>query len=109
MDHLLALTIGGKTIEAPTVIPQGGLPKAYDIGSNLILLTFILVIILALFFLIWGGIKWVTSSGDKTKVQGARNTMIYAIIGLIIVFLSYFVINVITTFFKVPSVITLPQ
>jgi len=109
MDRLLALTIDGKTFLAPTIIPQGGLPKAYDIGSNLILLTFILVIILALFFLIWGGIKWVTSSGDKTKVQAARNTMVYAIIGLVIVFLSYFVINVITTFFNVPAVTTLPE
>jgi hypothetical protein len=108
MDQLLALSIGGTPIQAPPAIPQGGLPKAYDIGSNFILLTFILVIILALFFLIWGGIRWVTSSGDKTKVQAARNTMIYAIIGLIIVFLSYFVINVITTFFNVPSVTTLP-
>ncbi len=109
MEKLLALKIGGTPIQAPTVIPQGGLDKAYSIGSNLILLAYILMIIVALFFLIWGGIKYVTSGGEKTKVQNARNTLIYAIIGLVIIFLSYFVINVITSIFNVPSVMTFPQ
>src|SRR5258708_29884006 len=36
--------------------------------------TFVLIIavLIALFFLIYGGIRWITSGGDKTKVDSAR-------------------------------------
>lgn len=54
---------------------------------------FILAAVIALFFLIWGGIKWILSGGDKGKVEAARGTIIAAIVGLIIVFLAFFIIQ----------------
>lgn len=51
--------------------------------------------IIAVIFLIWGGIRWIMSGGDKAKVEAARNTVIGAIIGLIIVFAAYFIIDVV--------------
>ncbi len=65
------------------------------------ILTFILIvaIIIALFYLIWGGIKWVMSGGDKGNVETARNQIIAAIIGLIVIFLAWFVINLVLNFF----------
>ncbi len=41
--------------------------------------------ILAFFFLILGGISWLTSGGDKSAVEAARNKIIAALIGLVIV------------------------
>ncbi len=41
-------------------------------------------VVLVLVFLVWGGIEWITSSGDKSKMEGARNKISNAIIGLII-------------------------
>src|SRR6266700_3103059 len=38
--------------------------------------------LIALFFLIWGGIRWIMSAGDKAKVDSARQTITAAIIGL---------------------------
>lgn len=66
-----------------------------------ITVAFILAVLIALGFLIWGGIKWITSGGDKAGVEGARNTIIAAIIGLIIVFLSFFILNLVLGFFKI--------
>jgi hypothetical protein len=40
-------------------------------------------------FLIWGGIQWLSSGGDKTAVQQARDRLTHAIIGLIILALSW--------------------
>lgn len=40
--------------------------------------------ILVFVFLVWGGIEWITSSGDKSKMEGARNKISNAIIGLVI-------------------------
>lgn len=62
-------------------------------------IAFILAILIALFFLIYGGIKWITSGGDKGGVEAARNQIIAAVIGLIIVFLSFFILNLVLSFF----------
>lgn len=40
--------------------------------------------ILVFVFLVWGAIEWITSSGDKSKLEGARNKISNAVIGLII-------------------------
>jgi uncharacterized membrane protein len=40
--------------------------------------------LLVLLYLIWGGIEWITSGGDKGKTEAARNKITQAIIGLIV-------------------------
>ena len=49
--------------------------------------------IIAVIMLIIGGIKYVVSGGDSKKVTDAKNTVLYAIIGLVICFLSFAIIN----------------
>lgn len=60
---------------------------------------FVGVTIIALLFLIWGGFKWITSQGDKAKVEEARQHIINALIGLVLVFLSYIILNIVLAFF----------
>lgn len=67
--------------------------------GTLINAAFIFAALIALAYLIWGGIKWITSGGEKSGVEGARNHIIAAIIGLVVIFLSYFIINVILYIF----------
>jgi hypothetical protein len=38
--------------------------------------------------IIIGGLKFITSSGNSDRVKSARNTILYAIVGLIIVALA---------------------
>lgn len=47
----------------------------------------------ALVFLIWGGIKFITSGGDPKQAGAARQTITYALIGLILILSSFFIIN----------------
>ena len=49
--------------------------------------------ILSVIMLVWGGIKYTTSAGDTNKVTSAKNTIIYAVIGLIIAILAYAIVN----------------
>lgn len=73
-----------------------------DVGRiivGLINLIFILAVVVALLYLIWGGFKWLVSGGDKTAVQGAREHIVAAIVGLVIIFLSYFILNFVVGFF----------
>lgn len=53
--------------------------------------------IIAVIMLIIGGIKYVISGGDSKKVTDAKNTVLYAIIGLVIAFLAYAIINFVIT------------
>ena len=76
-----------------------GLNLSGNAFGSVITIIFIIATILALVYLIWGGIKYVLSGGDKTKVEGARGAIVAAIVGLVIVFLSYFILNVVVGFF----------
>ncbi|MBQ3348367.1 hypothetical protein IJJ36_04030 [Candidatus Saccharibacteria bacterium] len=49
--------------------------------------------IVAVIMLIIGGIRYVVSGGDAKKVTDAKNTVLYAIIGLIICFLAFAIVN----------------
>lgn len=49
--------------------------------------------IIAVIMLIWGGIRYVVSGGDAKKVTDAKNTILYAIIGLVISFLAYAIVQ----------------
>jgi hypothetical protein len=65
--------------------------------------TFILGIVgaLALIFLAIGGIQYMTSGGDKFAVEAARGRITAAVVGLLVVFGAWLVINVIGTFMGV--------
>jgi len=49
---------------------------------------------LALIILIWGGVKYILSTGDKERTESAKKTILYAIIGLIVISGSYFLVAV---------------
>ena len=45
--------------------------------------------IASVIMLIVGGIRYVVSAGDQNAVQGAKNTILYAIVGLVVAFLAF--------------------
>ncbi|MFZ2560608.1 MAG: hypothetical protein WAW91_03200 [Candidatus Nanoperiomorbaceae bacterium] len=49
--------------------------------------------ILAVIMLIYGGIRYVLSSGDAGRVKDAKNTVLYAIVGLVVAIFAYAIIN----------------
>jgi len=67
------------------------------------LIRLVLVIVALVFFamLVWGGIRWITSKGDKGEVENARNQITHALIGLAIVFVAWAIIRLINTLFGI--------
>lgn len=62
----------------------------------------LIVAALAFFFmLILGGVKWITSGGDKGKIEGARSQITAALIGLVIVFAAWAILSIVENFFHV--------
>ena len=60
---------------------------------------FVIAVIIALFYLLLGAVKWIFSGGDKAAVEGARGTITAAIVGLVIVFLVFLVFTILLRFF----------
>lgn len=49
--------------------------------------------IISIVMIIWGGLRYILSGGDAKKVTDAKNTLLYAIIGLIIALISFAIVN----------------
>lgn len=49
--------------------------------------------VVSVIMIIVGGLKYITSGGDSSSVTGAKNTILYAIIGLVIVALSQVIVR----------------
>ena len=75
--------------------------------GTLLQFIFVIAVVAALLYLVWGGFKWLTSGGDKNAVSQARDHIIAAIIGLIVIFLSYFIINLLLNFFQLGNLNTI--
>jgi len=67
------------------------------IFSNVVNALLIFAGIFALGIFIMGGFKFMNSAGDSKKLEGARNNLVYGIMGLLIVLLSFLIINIIST------------
>lgn len=67
------------------------------------LIRFILVVAALVFFfiLVIGGIQWIASGGDKAQTEGARNRITAALVGLVIVFAAWAIVQLINTFFGI--------
>lgn len=52
---------------------------------------------LSVLMIVFGGLRYVVSSGDATKVTAAKNTILYAIVGVIVSMLAYSAIEFVTT------------
>lgn len=57
--------------------------------------------ILVFVYLVWGGIEWITSGGDKGKTEEARNRITAALVGLAIVAAAWAVMQLISYFFGI--------
>lgn len=73
--------------------------------SNLIRLIYSLAGVAFIFMIIWGAWDWITSEGNKEKLDSARNKIMNAIIGILIFAAAFAIISVLGkftgfTFFK---------
>lgn len=78
-----------------------------NIVGRVITIALIVAALIALGFLIFGGIRWILSGGEKEKVEEARGTIIAALVGLVIVFAAYFIINIVFGLFGLGNINTL--
>ena len=63
-----------------------------DLIASIINIFSWIVGVVAVIFVIFGGFKYITSAGDSNKVSSAKSTIIYALVGLVIVALAQVIV-----------------
>ena len=71
----------------------GGNNSIFGRVTNILLF---LVGAISVIMLIIGGIRYVISGGDQAQVTSAKNTILYAIVGIVVAFLAYAAVNFVT-------------
>jgi hypothetical protein len=90
--------------QATLNVKQPDTIKITDVGqliSAAVGTVLIIASLLAFLYLILGGIKWITSGGDKAGMEEARNKITHAIVGLIIVGAAWAIMSLVQNFLGV--------
>jgi len=87
------------TASNPCTSGQACLQNPIDVSSPQALIGKIINVILgvvgsiALVMFVYGGITWMTSAGSADKIKKGREIVVWAVIGLVIIFSSYALVN----------------
>ncbi len=81
---------------------QGGPVAAEDIIGIIIKGALSIVGALTLLMMVWGGFQWLTSAGNSEKVEAGSKTMLWAAIGVFLVFASYLILSTFTNLLTAP-------
>jgi len=80
-----AIPVGSKN--AVDIFSEGGI---FERVVNLLLF---LVGAISVIMLIIGGIRYIVSAGDQNQVTGAKNTILYAVVGIVVAVIAYGIVN----------------
>jgi hypothetical protein len=91
--------MGGNNNDFQIETPDEAITNIPALIGFAVQLLFIVAGLVAFVYLMLGGIKWITSGGDKGQVEAARNQIIQALIGLVVVFVAWGLIVLIENLF----------
>ena len=87
---MVALPITAQVLDNPL----GNLdPQPQDLYGRLIFAFMGITGIIALLMFIIGGFQWMTAGGNAEKVKKGRDTLMWAVFGLIVIFSSYAILR----------------
>lgn len=75
----------------PTIAGAQTFTNVGDVLSGFLNITFFIAIFLSFYWLIWGAYQYILASGKKEELAKARSRITWALIGLGVVFMAYFV------------------
>ncbi len=96
----LQLPFFGQVDNPPGLKFSGATGNLSAIVSELLNIAFFVATFLAFYFLVWGAFAYMMAQGDKENLAKARARITYAIIGLVVVLLAYFIAQFAGEIFK---------
>ena len=74
---------------------DGGCPTG--IFTTIVNVLLFLIGAISVIMIIYGGIRYTTSGGDAKNVTAAKDTILYAVVGLVVAILAYAIVNFVIT------------
>ena len=90
------------TIDIAGNVGRGPAPLQTDLGkiiSSFIGAGILIGALLAMMYMVWGGVQWVSSGGDKGKIDKAREKITQSVVGLAILTALFAFFQVVEYFF----------
>ncbi len=81
---------------APAFAQSADISKVQSFITNIIQIMVTLAGLISVAFFVWGGFRYMTSSGNPEALDGAKKTVMYSGVGLAITLGAYVLMNIIT-------------
>lgn len=103
------LTVNLDELLSPTAFPEGKMGAWSSLSieriiSALIPFIYVLAGLALLLMLIVGGFQLMMSAGDPKGVESGKNKVMYALVGFLVIFLSYWLVQVLQIVFGLPKI-----
>jgi len=89
------------TTSIPIATPANSITSIGTLVSSGITAVIVIAGLMTFLYLVWGGIEWLTSGGDKAKYEAARDRITAALIGLAIVSAAWAIMQLVSFFFGI--------
>lgn len=93
---LQSLVLTSLIAASPVFAQAADVSKVQNFIANIIQILVILAGTLATAFFVWGGVRYITSSGNPETLESAKKTIIYSAIGLTICLAAFVLTNIVT-------------
>lgn len=80
-------------LENPIGVGQTGTTEVSELINTIIRSALGIIGALTLVMFVWGGFQWLTSAGNPEKVEAGTQTMVWAVIGVVLVLASYVLLS----------------
>jgi hypothetical protein len=97
-SHVGSGNAPGSTLHGQTALNVSSLPTANGAANGNVLKTILSIVLgvlgaLALFYMTIGGFRYVTSQGDPQAIEKAKQTVLYALIGLVVAIVAEVIVS----------------
>lgn len=91
---------GGTPIELKGPLDPNKFPNLASVVTNALQFIFPIAGVLLLLYLVWGGFSYLTSIGDPKKAEAARGRITNAIIGFVLIFAAFWLVQILEYVFR---------
>lgn len=102
---LLAIAQGG-VAEPPISFPTNTTLNIWEMLKKAAKWLLNIVVLVGVIIIVWAGFTYVTAAGDSDKTKKALNAIIYALLGIAIALLAYWLVNVVLNFIGIPTTVS---
>lgn len=96
--HKASILVLPLLLSSPVFAQSADVLKVQNFITSIVQTLVLLAGTLATAFFVWGGVRYITSSGNPETLEGAKKTIIYSAIGLTICLAAFVITNIVTQF-----------